>query len=459
MDRRYRRRTPRRRTPPMRNSRPSRSPNSRPRMSRSRTPNRRTPPGRPGRRTPTRSPRPCTPQNRRLPPPQRRDRPATPRSRTPNSRPRNRPRSRSPYGSTMKRNIPQSRIGMNRSNNFNHKRRQRNYQNQRIKKSGMFDSGIWEQWNFERKLDQAPKITNRPCKRYYAAPGHLNQNPRYWSRDLKQEVFDEIMRKIVGMNMASGSNLGPLRGVSGGGFQPISREQQRGLDTMFERLKRQGAMMNHNRNNIESFDYYGRGATCKCGLGCNNGTCRSVNNHSKNHFNQRNRSNPRFANFNSMNNNLTPPPLTPMYGGFGGYNNALSVRAGNSRSIEDIEKNDNSPIKRRVERTPSPGQKVSTSFYMPGRMSSNHSGGRYKNSHIEREKPYTLNKNSQSHTGMEMRRSVVRSGERRTPERPRNFRREERFQDSIYGGDRGYQVRRSEVRRSNERSFYDRGRY
>ena len=26
------------------------------------------------------------------------------------------------------------------------------------KRGGMFDSQIWEQWNFERKLDQAPVL-------------------------------------------------------------------------------------------------------------------------------------------------------------------------------------------------------------------------------------------------------------------------------------------------------------
>lgn len=370
------------------------------------------------------------------------------------SRSRSRPRNNSPFSFNQK-NLPKTKV-VNNSYNFSNARKNINVQG---KKSGMFDSKIWEQWNFERKLDQAPKITNKPSRRYYSAPGHLNEDPRHWSGELKREVFDEIMRNVVLMNMASQSNFQPMG--RGGGHQ-ISAEHQRNLDMMFDRLRREGAMMNHNNNNFEAFDYYGKGDACKCGSGCK-GSCRFGNSFRSSNYSNQMSQNPRFANFN-RGPVLRPPPMTPMYGGFGGYNNTIQmVRAGNARDINNIGRSTQMGYATQAQRSPSPSPSpVSNSYHMPQNVTNSpmNQSKRYKNSHSTishvEERPYNIQQKPKTTIIEEeviVRRD--RSRGRVTPERTSFYDPRGGYRESVYEERRP----RRDLSRSREMRFDDRRGY
>lgn len=57
------------------------------------------------------------------------------------------------------------------------------------------DSNIWEQWNFERKLDQSIHPP-APKKRYRSYPYSIPQNKKDWTLQLKEEVKNELLRFV-----------------------------------------------------------------------------------------------------------------------------------------------------------------------------------------------------------------------------------------------------------------------
>lgn len=445
-------------------------------------------------RTPSRSPRMRSPYGRNPPmrsPPREevrrtpprdqemrrreevRNRHPHPRERAYDSRSRSRSdnRSKSPYSFNKSAvTLPKSRNIV--QNNFNRDRKVRNYNAKPPSNKSGFESGIWEQWNFERKMDQAPRITKKAPERYYSSPHHLNNDPKFWSGELKREVFDELMRNVTLMNMAAGSSFN-------GGFEPIAPHHQRNLDAMLQRLSNNGGTRNNNYNNgFEGFDYYERGNPCMCGSGCS-GPCRTMAG-GGNFFQRQNsmRNNPRFANFNNNNRNLTPPPLNPLYGNTFANRNSVMVRAGNHREINDIGR---SNISRNTPQRPV----AQSSYHIPQKsqieassMNVSRVGSRYKNSQISNhqnntERPYGLSGHHQEvvRSPREMERSDIRT-RRVTPERrvERSFRERDSFYDprgreSNFIDERRMRVSRSprdrdlhrdrdRMSRSRERGYY-----
>lgn len=55
------------------------------------------------------------------------------------------------------------------------------------------DSIIWEQWNFQRKLDLACSAMPVRHKRYKSRPHFLPKDPRRWNFKLKEEVKNELI--------------------------------------------------------------------------------------------------------------------------------------------------------------------------------------------------------------------------------------------------------------------------
>ena len=132
------------------------------------------------------------------------------------------------------------------------------------------NSEIWEQWNFSRKLDQAPLTTHYRRKEYYSPPYFLDTREP-WSRQLKQEVCDELIRKITILNMQAAQNgLDGRRGQRT--MRPmmptyISNEEDQYFQEMIRRLNNRengdfGNFRGYKGKNggFESFAYYGREA-------------------------------------------------------------------------------------------------------------------------------------------------------------------------------------------------------
>lgn len=113
----------------------------------------------------------------------------------------------------------------------------------------MFDSLIWEQWNFARKLDQAPLLQRRNYqgfKEYHAYPHKIPDRADLWTRELKKEVCNEIVRINVSNEMKN--NKGSYGMPFGGAYLQPPPQIMRAL----------GQHLKQANPRFESEDYYGR---------------------------------------------------------------------------------------------------------------------------------------------------------------------------------------------------------
>lgn len=65
----------------------------------------------------------------------------------------------------------------------------------RNERNPSLDSNIWEQWNFERKLDQSPHTPALPM-RFHSFPHKIPLKGNSWSFQLREEIKTDILRLI-----------------------------------------------------------------------------------------------------------------------------------------------------------------------------------------------------------------------------------------------------------------------
>lgn len=86
----------------------------------------------------------------------------------------------------------------------------------RQQKGNMFNSQVWEQWNFERKLDQTPALYVK--KQASSRNPYLQKTNVQWTRQLKDQVCNEIIQanknhELRARQQASNINRGTFNGT------------------------------------------------------------------------------------------------------------------------------------------------------------------------------------------------------------------------------------------------------
>lgn len=185
-----------------------------------------------------------------------------------------------------------------------------------------FDSDIWEQWNFERKLDQSPRIEKMRIGRRYP------EEPKNWDNSDKIRAFEEIMRFIHATNRAS---IGTI-------FSSIQQENneiaeawnQRNFNQIQNNYQKNNCSFNTDDNYYQHLDNY---------FQFNQNRMNLYNQQNNNTFNQQ--INPSQFNYSNQNNYQQPQNQNAYWFNQNNTNNNWGQNQNNDFNWGQINNNNN----------------------------------------------------------------------------------------------------------------------